>query len=349
MIKKRVAAMVLGAVIATQTAGFAASTTEMKEVQLALNDYVYKRAEVAVDEARLLIPLRTVFEVIGAEVHWDSATQRIEIKGDSTTIQLEIDSTVAYVKGVPVELEVPARLVFSERQNTAQTMVPLRFVAEHLGADVTWDGASQTVNMASAAYGDIVEKLKAKAAVWSLVLANRQNPLTEGYKPELKKLSSGYAVDARIYEAVNDMLADAKAAGLSPLVCSAYRSYDSQTRLFENQIAKYVSRGYSKAAAYEEAAKWVAVPGTSEHQTGLAVDIVATSYQVLNEAQEKTAEQQWLMANAHHYGFVLRYPKDKVAVTGISYEPWHYRYVGKEAARVIYEGKMCLEEYLEAL
>ena len=93
----------------------------------------------------------------------------------------------------------------------------------------------------------------------------------------------------------------------------------------------------------------MAVPGTSEHQLGLAVDIIASSYQVLDEAQENTAEQQWLMANAHHYGFILRYPSEKSAITGIGYEPWHYRYVGKAAAKEIFEQGLCLEEYLQQL
>ena len=98
-----------------------------------------------------------------------------------------------------------------------------------------------------------------------------------------------------------------------------------------------------------EAEKWVAVPGTSEHQTGLALDIISLYYQVLDKNQENTAEQKWLMENSYKYGFILRYPSDKSEITGINYEPWHYRYVGKEAAKEIYEMGLCLEEYLEYL
>lgn len=93
----------------------------------------------------------------------------------------------------------------------------------------------------------------------------------------------------------------------------------------------------------------MAVPGTSEHQTGLAVDLVASSYQVLDRKQEQTAEQKWLMEHCWEYGFILRYPSDKSAVTGIGYEPWHYRYVGRETSKAIQDSGLCLEEYLTAL
>lgn len=90
----------------------------------------------------------------------------------------------------------------------------------------------------------------------------------------------------------------------------------------------------------------MAVPGTSEHQLGLALDIVDISNQTLDESQENTPVQKWLMNNSWRYGFILRYPTDKSDITGISYEPWHYRYVGKKAAKEIYDAQICLEEYL---
>ena len=99
----------------------------------------------------------------------------------------------------------------------------------------------------------------------------------------------------------------------------------------------------------KEAGRWVAVPGTSEHETGMALDIVSYSYQLLNEQQENTAEQKWFMEHCWEYGFILRYPKDKTEVTGIGYEPWHYRYVGREHAAKLYESGLCLEEYITAL
>ena len=117
--------------------------------------------------------------------------------------------------------------------------------------------------------------------------------------------------------------------------------------MFDNQVEKWKKQGYSEDEAKIEAGRLVAVPGTSEHQLGLALDIVDISYQILDEKQEDTPAQQWLLENSWKYGFILRYPKDKTDITKISYEPWHYRYVGEKAAKEIFDRKICLEEYLE--
>ena len=142
------------------------------------------------------------------------------------------------------------------------------------------------------------------------------------------------------------MMDDARRAGLSPLICSSYRTRAKQEELHKNQVQKFLSEGYSQSMAEQKASQWVAPPGTSEHELGLAVDIVATDHQLLDETQEHTPEQKWLMENCWKYGFILRYPTSKSSITGIGYEPWHYRYVGKDAAKQIMEQGICLEEYL---
>ena len=142
------------------------------------------------------------------------------------------------------------------------------------------------------------------------------------------------------------MLDDCRACGLSPLICSSYRTWEKQESLFLDQVDKFRSLGYSQAEAEREAAKYNAMPGKSEHQLGLAVDIVDRSNQNLDESQENTEVQKWLMKNSWKYGFILRYPEGKSDITGIIYEPWHYRYVGKRAAKDIYKRQICLEEYL---
>lgn len=134
-----------------------------------------------------------------------------------------------------------------------------------------------------------------------------------------------------------------------PLICSSYRSNERQEQLYRNKINLLIGQGYSSADARKEAGKVIALPGTSEHQLGLAVDIVDVNNQNLDSSQEDTDVQQWLMQNSWRYGFVLRYPTDKSDITGIIYEPWHYRYVGKEAAEYIYKNNICLEEYLKLL
>ena len=181
---------------------------------------------------------------------------------------------------------------------------------------------------------------------WQLLLVNAWHKLPEDYHVELKTLANGLQVDARIYDDLNAMLTNCREAGLEPIVCSAYRTEDTQTRLYRNKVSRLLSAGWSRDTVEQEAARWVAPPGTSEHQTGLALDIVSADYQLLDEQQAQTPEQQWLMAHCWEYGFVLRSPTDKCAVTGIGYEPWHYRYVGKEAAREMQQKGLCLEEYL---
>ncbi|MCJ7834540.1 M15 family metallopeptidase [Cuneatibacter sp. NSJ-177] len=181
---------------------------------------------------------------------------------------------------------------------------------------------------------------------WNLLLVNPWNPLPEGYEITLTQLQNGLSVDERCYPDLQDMMDDCRAADLQPVICSDYRSQETQQRLFNNQHNRLIVQGYSEENARTEAGKVVAVPGTSEHQLGLAVDIVDIENQILDEDQEKTAVQKWLMENSWRNGFILRYPNDKSNITGIIYEPWHYRYVGKEAAKEIYDLDVCLEEYL---
>ena len=182
---------------------------------------------------------------------------------------------------------------------------------------------------------------------WALLLVNCDHPLPEGFAvPAFTQLKNGHSIDQRAYPALQAMMDGCRAAGLSPLICSSYRSAETQRQLFEQAVEGWLAKGYIREEAEAQAARWVARPGTSEHQTGLAVDIVDLSYQLLDEGQESTAVQRWLMEHCAEYGFILRYPTDKSAITGVGYEPWHYRYVGK-AAQEIMDGGLCLEEYLD--
>lgn len=185
---------------------------------------------------------------------------------------------------------------------------------------------------------------------WNLILTNPWNPLPEDFTVELQEIENGHEVDKRIAAQLEAMLRDARKEGLEPLIVSSYRTMEKQDALHNNRIKRFMEEdGLDLDTAIVEAGKWVAVPGTSEHQTGLAVDIVAESFPVLEAEQENTAEQQWLMENSWKYGFIMRYPSDKSDLTGIYYEPWHYRYVGGRAAEEIYKTGVCLEEYLESL
>lgn len=181
---------------------------------------------------------------------------------------------------------------------------------------------------------------------WRLTLVNPWHPLPEGCQPQLATVENGHQVDQRCAAALSDMLAACRAEGLQPVLCSAYRAQEKQASLYQSLVSKRQAQGLSLAQARESAATEVAVPGTSEHQLGLAADIVDASYQLLDHAQEDTPVQQWLLAHCWDYGFVLRYPPDTGDITGIIYEPWHYRYVGRDHAQAMQAAGQCLEEYL---
>ena len=179
---------------------------------------------------------------------------------------------------------------------------------------------------------------------WNLILVNRDNYIPDDYEVELTELSNGQKVDSRIYPELQEMFDAARGEGLGLHVAAGYRTQEKQQQLLDEKIGAYENEGKSKAEARELAEQWVAIPGTSEHQLGIAVDINADK--TINSSN---AVYTWLAENAHKYGFIKRYPSDKTDITGVINEPWHYRYVGKEAAKEIYSQGICLEEYIDEL
>ena len=185
---------------------------------------------------------------------------------------------------------------------------------------------------------------------WRLILANKNSPLPEGYAPELVTLAdSSLQMQTEAAAAFDEMRQAANATGLHLMACSTYRSVERQTELYDAEVQKWIGKGYAEADAREKAATVVMIPGCSEHNTGLAVDVGSVTNQRVEEDFEDEPEFDWLQEHAAEYGFILRYPSDKQAITGVSYEPWHYRYVGVENAKAIKESGLCLEEYLGLL
>ena len=176
----------------------------------------------------------------------------------------------------------------------------------------------------------------------NIILVNPWNYIPEDYEVELVELDNGKKVAKAMYESLMQMLADCEAAGHRSYVRSAYRTHADQQANFNRILVKYNNDR-------KKAAQVVALPGTSEHQLGLAVDITDYSYRELDYEQEKTATQKWLMEHCWEYGFILRYPSEKSTITGIIYEPWHYRYVGLELSQELKELGICLEEYMDML
>lgn len=183
---------------------------------------------------------------------------------------------------------------------------------------------------------DFIPKLGKTEQSWNLQLVNRDHPIPENYKIELAETADGQQVDARILEPLTELLEAAEAEGLGPIVAAGYRTWEKQQSLMNEKIAEYTAQGYSEEEAKAQAEQWVSVPGYSEHQLGLAVDINGAVWDIY----------PWLAEHSWEYGFILRYPEGKTEITGCQPEVWHFRYVGTEAAREIYETGQCLEEYL---
>jgi D-alanyl-D-alanine carboxypeptidase len=188
---------------------------------------------------------------------------------------------------------------------------------------------------------------KVDTSLWNLILVNPDNYIPENFTIDKAQVQGNYYLDSRVAPLAVQMISDAKKEGIELQICSSIRDIELQKRLFNNKINDLINEGYSKEEAERVAATIVAVPGTSEHHTGLAMDIVTPSYQRLNSGYAKTDAAKWLKANAANYGFILRYPEDKTDITKIIFEPWHYRYVGIEYASFIMSQGICFEEFIE--
>lgn len=179
---------------------------------------------------------------------------------------------------------------------------------------------------------------------WASVVVNPSHPLPDGFEAAVTDFEGGQ-VDARILDICAAMFADAAEDGVKFKLVDAYRSFARQNELYEQKVQSYVAKGCSREEAETQAATITARPNTSEHQTGLALDIVTPSYTKRDKGFASTDAFKWLTANAQDYGFTLRYKQGKQELTGVIYEPWHWRFVGVEAARAMKLSAECLEEY----
>ena len=186
---------------------------------------------------------------------------------------------------------------------------------------------------------DIGFEINNNVQPWNLILINKTNEMTDSLLPDLVTTENGEKIAQNVYFHLEELFRAAEEAGFSPELTSGCRSRNQQEDIFDDRINEYRELGYSKKEATSLTNNYAARPGYSEHETGLAADI--------NSADGDSRKlYEWLKDNAYRYGFILRYPKGKEDITGIEYEPWHYRYVGTEAAEYIYHNDMTLEEYL---
>lgn len=243
----------------------------------------------------------------------------------------------------------------SEQESTAETTTEKKF--DWFGKDDEEETSETTTEATSAAIEDYEFAYAGfnpayadpDARVWNLLLVNRDYILPEDFEdtlelaPSVESDPSSCKLDYRAAPHYNRMYLAAKEDGITLTPVSGYRSRERQEGNFRNKIQSYMDMGYSEIEATQMAATRILPPGTSEHNAGLAMDICVAS---TSANFEQTDEFAWLMENAADYGFILRYPEDKQDITKITYEPWHWRYVGVENAKAMKASGECLEEYL---
>ncbi len=215
---------------------------------------------------------------------------------------------------------------------------------------------SNRKNKSSTVSGNESEKVQTENVLetlhksdWNLILVNKQHPIPEDYAFTLGTIKGSMKCDERILGQLGQMMQAARADGVTLVIRSPYRNDTRQEYLFNRKIKNYIKKKMSYLEAFRASAQAVTIPGSSEHQIGLALDIVSDTYTMLEEGFADTDAGKWLADNSYRYGFILRYPKGKEDITGIEFEPWHFRYVDVPAATYMYQNQLSLEEFVQLL
>ncbi len=296
----------------------------------------------------------------------DSIGSKMTYRVNGTEVIFEGSKNIALVNGIKVEMPCAARV------KNGYCLVPLSTVQEILlGVDIESSKSTMSVSLNgmnvyimvsnpkieySTDVSEYLDAINSKGGIYS-ILVNKQNEIAADFEPDdLVEIPADYSRDDKTIElerttllALMAMLNDMEAEGISDIhVQSSYRTHNYQTILYNTYIDNEMSHGLSREEAIIAVDKYSAKPEYSEHRTGLCVDFSTKSiYNDVSEKFETTDAFPWLVENSWKYGFILRYPEDKVAITGYQYESWHYRFVGVEVASVIYQTGLCYEEYLE--
>ena len=290
------------------------------------------------------------YPAMSLNISFASASTEDELSGGETTVLsgeevAESDAELAAVQDVDQEVMAEASEVVNPDAAEIDNMVS---VAEILESN---EEEGQAVLSETREVAQVMETADEEGNIsfdgseWNLLLVNKQHPIPDDYEFTLGTISGSMQCDERIIGPLLDMLKAARADGVNLIICSPYRDIDRQTMLFSNKVNRYMGGGMSYMDAYNLASQAVTVPGSSEHQIGMAVDIITDGYSSLDEGFGDTAAGKWLASNSAQYGFILRYPSGKEEITSIEYEPWHFRYVGVDAATVITDDGICLEEF----
>ncbi len=273
---------------------------------------------------------------------------KISGKGNKETADIKDITSAAAISVNETDSTEPAITVAEDQTLTTKKISATTVNRSSNSSVATTEKTSATASSDTDDYKYAYAGLNPKPAVidsnnWNLLLVNRNYILPENFSVDLANAAPGYdkKLDSRVAQHYTDMFNAAKTDGIKLVPLSGNRRISTQKTNFENKINYYINQGYDKTTATQKAAQIILPPGCSEHNAGLAMDICS-----LETSFEKTNEYKWLVENAADYGFILRYPKEKQAVTEITYEPWHWRYVGVETAKAVNAKGQCLEEYL---
>ncbi|MDR2546632.1 MAG: M15 family metallopeptidase [Lachnospiraceae bacterium] len=291
---------------------------------------------IATDEDEITNNTTTITPVIG-QVH-DTVTIKSSLFPMESTIELAAETTVLdSTEIVPEEFlssvdDSEYLVLESEQYSLADLLATHELIVDRY---ISNGGAGATGDGFTGFYADD----------WRLILVNKQRPLPSDYEFTLGTISGSMMCEERIIDDLLRMMQGASEAGVNLVIISAYRDFDHQLYLFTRNIDRFMRRGFSYIEAFRRTSRSVTIPGSSEHQAGLAIDILSSEYRVFNVGFADTKAGKWLNEHSHEYGFILRYPREKEYITGIDFEPWHFRYVGREAAQVMKEEGLTLEEF----
>ncbi len=294
----------------------------------------------------LLVLASVVIVIIGAVMNREETAPEIKRGSNGFITTMKEETTTAMSPGKFSDVTQAEELTVSGEPKSEETKETEKASVASTAQSATQTTAAATTEKfeyeyAYAGFQPVIADMDIDE--WNLLLVNRDFILPDGYMPTLTEavIGSGVHLDSRVSPHYRQMYAAAKEDGITLVPLSGYRRVSRQKTNFENKIQSYIDKGYSKAEATQLAAQIILPPGTSEHNAGLAMDICS-----LDVSFENTKEFEWLTENAEDFGFILRYPKDKTDITKITYEPWHWRYVGVGHAKMMNEKGICLEEYL---
>ena len=318
-----------------ERSGFATSEAASQTSPLgSFNDFDNFEASIRYDGST--VSLRSDEEDYALPVSQGSTASDTSVSSTLPTAPTTADPTAT----IPQSSATTQRTVPSQ-QSAAPSQQSTAVATAQTGSTVHNYG--QGADYAYAYAGFTPKQADLNAREWNLMLVNRNYILPQDYSPDLSEAvkGSGVRMDSRVSPHYQAMYDAAQKDGITLTPLSGHRRISTQKTNFENKIQKYVNQGYDRAEATRMAAKIILPPGTSEHNAGVAMDIIS-----LDVDFEETKAFAWLQEHAQDYGFILRYPKNKESITEITYEPWHWRYVGVQHAKAIKQSGQTLEEYL---